>query len=67
MAEDDGRTEGWVFQNIEGRRMERIYLDNGFQQALQRVQIEEARLIPEEVEVEEDTSIRIFLGIGSTR
>ena len=67
MAEDDGRTEGWVFQNIEERQMEIIYLDNGFQQALQRVQIEEARLIPEEVEVEEDTSIRIFLGIGSTR
>ena len=47
--------------------MEIIYLDNGFQQALRRVQIEEARLIPEEVDVEEDTNLNILLGIGSRR
>ena len=35
-----GITKGWLFQNIEEERMKIRNIDDGFQQALKRVQIE---------------------------
>ena len=44
-----GITEGWLFQNIEEERMKISDIDDGFQKALWRVQIEGVGMIPEGV------------------
>ena len=66
IVEDDGITEGWVFQNIEGERTKINDIEDGFQKDLRWVKIEEVVLIPEGVEVGEYMSLRRTLRRGLT-
>ena len=47
LVDEEGRTECWVFQHREGDRMKTSDMDEGFQQELMRVNMEEVGLIPE--------------------
>ena len=51
MVEEEEKTEGWLFQNNVGDRININDMDEGFQQGLTRVKLEEVGLIPEVVEV----------------
>ena len=51
MVEEEEKTEGWVFQNNVGDRMNISDMDEGFQQGLTRVKLEEVGMIPKVVEV----------------
>ena len=66
IVEDDGITEGWVFQNIEGERTKINDIEDGFQKDLRWVKIKEVVLIPEGVEVGEYMSLRRTLRRGLT-
>ena len=65
LAEDDGRSEGWVLHHREWELTRISNIDKGFQEAFRKVQNREVGLIPEGVEVGKYTSLMISLMRGS--